>query len=129
MKNEKTLENLKRSMEYMLKLNNRSYQYKILYSAFKRAEEILRKKRNKITSNPTIEQLLATTNNEKHKLVLKLLFVNKLKPKQIVNLKDTNSDYLLKSNRGKKYTVRSIQKIRENAIKSASKSLTSKKPH
>jgi len=114
-----TLDNLKRSMEYMLKQDNRAYQYKILHSAFKRAEDILVKKcreRNCIVAEPTVEQLLATTSNEKHKLVLKLLFVEKLNPKQIINIKDASGNLLLMSNRSRKYTVRTIQKIRENAL-------------
>jgi len=87
-------------------------------------------------------------NNSTHQLILKLLLKTKLKPSEIINLKpldikenalklnqrtinlpydiliDLNNlakkerKYIFMSNRNKKYSIRTIQKIRENYLKS-----------
>jgi len=104
-----TLLNLERSIRYGLNTGNQS----IIYSAFKRANEIMLKRSKELAKfsgikKPTLQDILNTTGNETHKLVLKMLFELKLKPKQIVEL--------VKNNRNEKYSVRTIQKIRENAL-------------
>jgi len=73
--------------------------------------------------------------NPKHNMILRLLYELKLKPKQIINLKvkdyylvkaiipsdyindKQENDYLFLTNRGKKYCVRTIQKIKENNLR------------
>ncbi|MBI2135580.1 hypothetical protein HYU06_00740 [Candidatus Woesearchaeota archaeon] len=104
-----TLLNLERSIKYGLNTGNQG----IIYSAFRRANEIMLKRSKEIAKTagikkPTVQEILSTTNNETHKLVLKMLFELKLKPKQIVEL--------VKNNRGERYSIRTIQKIRENAL-------------
>lgn len=104
-----TLLNLERSVKYALNNGNRY----IIYSAFKRTHEIMQKRREELAKGlgirkPTLQEISNTTNNETHKLVLKMLFELKLKPKQIVEL--------VKNNRNEKYSIRTIQKIRENAM-------------
>ena len=82
-----------------------------------------------------LQKIEYLTNNPKHKRILRLLYELKLKPKQIINLKvkdynlvksviplefikdKTENDYLILNNRNKKYSVRTIQKIRENNLK------------
>jgi GH15 family glucan-1,4-alpha-glucosidase len=75
----KTIENLKKSVKYAIDSGKgKAYQYKVVYSAFKRAEKALRSEKE-----PALQEILATTKNEKHQMVLRLLFREKLKPKQI----------------------------------------------
>ena len=104
-----TLLNLERSIRYGLNTGNQS----IIYSAFRRANEIMLKRREEVAKasgikKPTVQKILSTTENATHKLVLKMLFELKLKPKQIVEL--------VKNNRNEKYSIRTIQKIKENAL-------------
>ncbi|MBD3249107.1 hypothetical protein GF336_03615 [Candidatus Woesearchaeota archaeon] len=96
-----------------------------------------------------IEKVVNSTENEKHRFILTLLYKLKLSTGMIINLKikdirnnimycrgrriyipdslmhdfyehtlnrDKN-EYLLKSNRDKKYNIRSIQEIRKKALK------------
>ena len=146
-----TLLNLERSIHFALHSNKgRQYQLKVCHAAFKRTCDIMLSRRKQIAKmiglklqileNPTrlkkpAQSAIYSTNNPRHRLILRLLYQLKLKPKQVINLrvKDYNSinniipvdfinnkqenDYIFLTNRGKKYSIRTIQKIRENAVK------------
>jgi glutamine amidotransferase-like uncharacterized protein len=108
----KKLENLKQSVLYALhSRKGLHFQYKVVHAAFKRAEKQI--------GSIGLQTLLDTTSNTQHQEILRLLYQG-LNPKAIVNRK-RDGGYVFLSNRGKKYTVRTIQKIRENALKKVRK--------
>ena len=145
-----TLRNLEKSIWFAIKSNKcRQYQFKILYAAFRRTSEIMISRRKMIANmlgselNLVKEQYKPEQSNRpdynldnpKHKIILRLLYELKLKPKQIINLKvkDYNlvnmivpvdfikdkqeNDYMIINNRNKKYCVRTIQQIKKNNLR------------
>ena len=147
-----TLVNLERSIQYAIKSSKgRQYQLKVCHAAFKRTCDIMLHRRKEIAKmlglklcmigDPSevkkaeYKQIGYLTDNPKHRIILRLLYELRLKPKQIINLKVKDYDlvkniipldfiqnkqeneYIFQSNRGKKYSVRTIQKIRENNLK------------
>ncbi|MBD3247069.1 hypothetical protein GF378_00425 [Candidatus Pacearchaeota archaeon] len=142
----KTLMNLERSIKFALNsTKGRQYQYKVCHAAFKRTYDIMLRRREqiakiigmKLKSSKKEQNHKITYNlkNPKHRIILRLLYELKLKPKQIVNLKvkdytfvnkivpssytrnKQKDDFLIKSNRNKKYSLRTIHKIKEKNIK------------
>ena len=106
-----TLDNLEQSIKYAMNTGN----HKIIYSAFKRTQDIMLRRRKDLTrelgvstKTPSLQEILSTTDNETHKQVLRLLFDAKLKPSQVIKL--------VKNNRNETYSIRTIQKIRANAL-------------
>jgi len=140
----KTLSNLERSIKFALKSNkDRQYQYKVCHAAFKRTYDIMLRRREQIAKMLGLKPNHASAKNTKteynlknpkHRIILRLLYELNLKPKQIINLKvkdyhlvntvvpssytenKQKEDILIKSNRNKKYSLRTIQKIRENNL-------------
>ncbi len=140
----KTLLNLERSIKFALNSNKgRQYQYKVCHAAFKRTCDIMLRRREQIANIIGLKpkhtsakntKTKYTLKNPKHRIILRLLYELNLKPKQIINLKvrdydlvntivpssyiknKQKHDILIKSSRNKKYSLRTIQKIRQNNL-------------
>ena len=119
----------------------------ILNKREKEIKSILKLRTHKKEYNK-VELHINNVTNSTHQLILKLFFEVKLKPSEIINLKPLDIEenilklnqrrillpndiligitnltkketkYIFMSNRNKKYSIRTIQKIRENYLKS-----------